>query len=216
MEKYLSFFMIDLSGYTALTEKHGGKTAARVISRFVHLVKSIIASPCEISERTGDELVITSKNPDALVSLVRNIKKKVEEQVNFPSFHGGLHSGEIYIFDNHFFGSSINLTSRLLNHAQRGQVLASEDFLRSINKKNASYFKKLGKAQFKNILEPVALYTLQSGSDMGVDIDPVCRMQVQNTNNKLSWPGDDGHTHYFCSQECLLSFKQNPRAYLGQ
>lgn len=214
MQKKLAFLLVDLSGYTALTEKHGGKIAADIVSKFVTLIQSIIKAPCEISERIGDELIITSKDPNALVDLARKIIEEVKAQVNFPSFHGGLHYGEIYIAENNFFGSTINLASRILSHAKTGTILASEDFNHCVSPDNTQYFEKVGETKFKNIVKPVALYQLNDTSLTNIIIDPVCRMQVKETNDGLSFLAENDQIYHFCSEECLKSFEQDPNVYL--
>ena len=87
IEQKISFLLIDLSGYTALAEAHGGKVASEIVADFVDIVQSHVVAPCEVSERTGDELVITCEDPNLLVDVALKVLKEFKAQSNFPSFH---------------------------------------------------------------------------------------------------------------------------------
>jgi adenylate cyclase len=44
------FLIADLSGYTALTEAHGGVEAAKVVVRYVELARSALAADARLVE----------------------------------------------------------------------------------------------------------------------------------------------------------------------
>ena len=48
---------------------------------------------------------------------------------------------------------------------------------------------------------------------MAIEIDPVCRMQVDTTTSTLSVE-HDGTTYWFCGKGCMLDFQDDPAAYL--
>jgi YHS domain-containing protein len=50
---------------------------------------------------------------------------------------------------------------------------------------------------------------------MPVSIDPVCGMNVEETNNALRTTFQ-GRTFFFCSEECKRTFEANPDHYLSQ
>ncbi|MBO3801813.1 MAG: YHS domain-containing protein [Thermoproteota archaeon] len=44
--------------------------------------------------------------------------------------------------------------------------------------------------------------------------DPVCKMEVEP--NKTQWKTTyEGVTYYFCSEDCLKTFQNNPQKYVG-
>lgn len=47
-----------------------------------------------------------------------------------------------------------------------------------------------------------------------MEIDPVCGMEVgpQSAAGSLEY---EGVTYYFCSQECLEDFREDPASYIG-
>ena len=60
MNKDLAFLLVDLSGYTALTETHGGRTAAEITNQLMSIVGKSLVTPSKLAERIGDEAVIVS------------------------------------------------------------------------------------------------------------------------------------------------------------
>jgi len=44
--------------------------------------------------------------------------------------------------------------------------------------------------------------------------DPVCGMKVDRRTAKYKTEFE-GETYYFCSRECMSTFKENPRMYVG-
>jgi Cu+-exporting ATPase len=42
--------------------------------------------------------------------------------------------------------------------------------------------------------------------------DPVCGMEVDSSTAEFT-SEHDGQTYYFCSQECMEEFEQNPERY---
>lgn len=212
MLEKLAILIIDLSGYTALTELHGGKKASAIVRQFEEIVRKNVIDQCDIFERKGDELLITSLKSSSLVDLVMNLAEEINETTYFPSFHAGMHYGEIYRDNNQLFGTTINLTSRIQGHSKSGEVLISDAFFESLGNDRKALFKESERVRFKNISNHVKLYKLvhlQSYNE--TPIDPVCRMQVVDSYFVHRY--ENQITYHFCSKECLTVFKNDPVIY---
>src|SRR5205085_10980739 len=125
----------------------------------------------------------------------------VSKEYNFLQIHGGLHYGKILKRNNSFFGSAINLTSRIASQAKPGFFLCSEDFVNTLTDKNAYSFKSMGKYNFKNVSEKKEVFEIISDNPDNVYIDPICRMLLNAEEKPVSHP-----THsniFFCSVNCL-------------
>ena len=119
MEKNMAILMADLSGYTALTETHGAVAAADIIERYVAIAEKCLVGDSRIHERTGDELMIVSSSPDYLLATALIIEKNTTNEENFLLVHGGLHYGKVLERGNSYFGTAINITSRIASRASR-------------------------------------------------------------------------------------------------
>ena len=204
MEENIAILMADLSGYTALTETHGAASAADLIDKYLEIVQSCLAGDCQLKERTGDEVMIVSTSPDDLLSTALMILKKTANEENFLQVHGGLHYGTVLKRNHGYFGSAINLTSRIAAKANPSTFWCSADFLEALDDKSAFMFKSKGKYRFKNISEEKEMTELVNPKATAFLVDPVCRMLILDKTAAYQHPEDPDLL--FCSEECLHTF----------
>jgi len=210
-----SFLIADLAGYTSLTETHGDLLAANLVYRYKEIVGEILREDTIIVDSVGDAVLITSTNPGNLLELAIDLLQKTEDEPNFPSLHIGLNFGKIIEREGHYFGNTLNLTSRISSHSRGGQILCSEGFLNAVENKVNYSFIKLGNIRFKNVSKPIAVLEINLNSDRKrLSIDPVCKMQVDVENPPEKIPFKD-NIYYFCSYECTKSFIEAPEEFLG-
>ncbi|MBU2906530.1 adenylate/guanylate cyclase domain-containing protein [Arenibacter algicola] len=207
MEEDICILISDLSGYTALTETHGAVSAADLIDKYIAIVEDCIVGDSHLKERIGDELMIVSTTSDALLATATNILNTTSQEHNFLQVHGGLHYGKLLKRRDSYFGSAINLTSRIAAKASPGTFWCSEEFVQSLSDKSVSNLKSMGKHSFKNITGFVELYELRSENINSVFIDSVCRMLILDTNQAIKHPSRDDI--FFCSSNCLDIYLRN-------
>jgi class 3 adenylate cyclase len=207
MEENICILISDLSGYTALTETHGAVSAADLIDRYIAIVEDCLVGDSHLKERIGDELMIVSRNPDFLLATAINIINYTSKEHNFLQVHGGLHCGKALIRRDSYFGSAINLTSRIAAKASAGTFWCSEEFVDSLSAKSDNRLKSMGKHSFKNITGFVELYEIRNENIKSVFIDSVCRMLILDTNKAIKHPSLEGV--FFCSQTCLDIYSRN-------
>src|SRR4029079_19403936 len=188
MEENIAILMADLSGYTALTETHGAVSAADLIDRYVEIVEGCLVGDCRLKERTGDEVMIVSESPDSLLASAYQIMNATSREDNFLQVHGGLHYGNVLKRRDSYFGSSINLTSRIAAKADPGTFWCSEEFINSLSDKSLVKLSAKGKHSFKNISGLQEMYELSHDSKSSFVIDPVCRMMILDTTNAIKHP----------------------------
>jgi adenylate cyclase len=201
MEKNIAILMADLSGYTALTETHGSVAAADIIDKYLGIVENCLVGDCRVHERTGDELMIVSTSPDFLLATALTIGKNTSNEENFLLVHGGLHYGKVLMRGNSYFGTAINLTSRIAAKANAGTYWCSEEFANALSDKSMCTLTKKGNQLFKNINKEREVFELCIEDRRTFHIDPVCRMMILDPKNAIPHPTDDNQ--YFCSSDCL-------------
>jgi class 3 adenylate cyclase len=212
-ELYASFLIADLAGYTSLTETHGDHTAADLLSRYATIVRESLREDTVLVDRIGDEVLMTSTNTQNLLDTGLDLLGKLEREPGFPSIHMGLHAGNVIRRDRRYFGTTLNLTSRICSHSRGGQLLCSHEVVKSVHTTGKYDFLSLGDIRFKNISRTVAVYEVLVKSRRGdLSMDRVCRMQVDNGNPPAKLPYN-GRTYYFCSYRCSKKFIENPERY---
>lgn len=199
--------MADLSGYTALTETHGAMAAADLIDKYVRIVESCLIGDSHLHERTGDEIMVVSSSPDFLLATAVMIGKQTSSENNFLQVHGGLHYGKVLQRGNSYFGSTINLTSRIASKANAGSVWCSDEFVNALSDKSEFRLTSKGNQVFKNVNIEKEVYELCFEDRKSYYIDPVCRMLILDTENAISHPTEDGK--YFCCSDCLAIYNSD-------
>ena len=208
MEKYIGILMADLSGYTALTEVHGGEAAVKIIDRYVQIAKQSLRGKSKLIERAGDQLVIISDVADDLAKTAISLEQNTQSEPFFLSIHAGLHFGPVIEHNGHFFGSTINLAARIASKAKRNKVLCSQDFVNAMINPEAFKIVPQGKIKFKNITESKEVFELlplATAENTRYHIDPVCHMHLNE--NELTISLLEGEEEYFfCSEDCKKIF----------
>lgn len=215
MEKDMAILMADLAGYTALTDVHGGASAARVVSRYVELVNHSLYGNSRLVQRVGDQVVVVADDAGELARTAQCLISAALQERHFLSIHAGLHYGPVHEEEGSLFGTTINVASRVMNIAQSGQVLCSSSFVGAVSEQHGCKFAGVGKFKFKNVFKEVEVFELICRDDpaSGIHVDPVCHMLVDPAK-EVHIHQVDGNVWYFCSSQCLELFKADPEGFV--
>jgi class 3 adenylate cyclase len=215
-EFYTNLMIADLSGYTALTEAHGSFSAAAIVTRFLELVRESAKSDVQLIETVGDEVLIISSNSKSILNTAVKLRNFVESEPHFPSVHIGLNAGKVVENNGRYFGTPLNLTSRIASFSSGGQILCTPEIIKGTEKFEDIRFRSLGEKQFKNISFPVEIYEVISTKAVKDSkiLDPVCKMQIaKNTSTaRLTYRNKK---YYFCSFECAKIFIEDPDNFIN-
>ena len=205
----------DLSGYTALTEAHGNVSAAKVVNRYTEIAKESLNEGTRLIERVGDEILVAGTDAAGIIKTALKLVRKIETEPLFPTIHAGIHAGSVLEQHGHYFGSALNIASRVASHARGCQILCTKAVVERVGDMDDTDFRAMGKVNFKNIFEPVMLFEIITDcrkNEMNV-IDPVCRMLVkpESAPAHLTF---NGKNYYFCSFECAKKFTNRPEQFV--
>lgn len=209
-----TFVFADLAGFTALTEAHGDSSANTIAADFVAGVRRILANyDAEEVKTIGDEVMIRVVDPETAV----RIGLQIVDQLAFhrsPPVRVGVHSGPAIHRDGDWFGSTVNVASRVTHAAKPGEVLLTDATRSELG--DGFELEARGARYLKHVPELVPVYGVAgSGSTSDrLEIDPVCRMAVSIARAD-STKKRRGLTYYFCSAECRHQFDQDPRRYVA-
>jgi adenylate cyclase len=212
LEKELAILMADLTGYTAMTDIHGGASAAKIVNKYMQLVEQSLSGTARVVQRIGDQVVMISEIPlDLLITAQKLIA--IAHEHHFLSIHMGIHHGPILIDNGNLFGSPINVASRIMNLANRGQILCSSAFVSALPSETDCKLVSIGMHKFKNVLSHIEIFELATTQSNPFHIDPVCHMLVD--------PAEEDHvvtyqneTFHFCSNHCMTLFIAYPESFL--
>ena len=212
MEKNLAILMADLTGYTAMTDAHGGASAARIVNKYMQLVDNALQGSSRVVQRIGDQVVLIADNADDMVITAQKLYSLTGEEHHFLSIHAGLHYGPIFIENENLFGSTINVAARIMNLACRGQVLCSSQFQAMLT--DPTKFKSVGSYSLKNLMMEFELHELlQDQQSNSFNIDPVCHMHIDVSKSEFTFILN-GMTYHFCGPNCRSLFKDSPASFI--
>lgn len=207
MEQNIAILIADLSGYTALTETHGAATAADLVDKYLEIVYESIVGDSKLHQRVGDEVMIVSVSPDHLISTAIMLIQNCSKEHLFLQVHGGLHYGRILKRNDHYFGSPLNLTSRIAAKANNGTFWCSAEFVNALSDRSSFKFCSKGKHTFKNVSEENEVFELVIEHSNFFHVDPVCRMLIHKKETAIPHPHEQNI--FFCSENCLDIYMRN-------
>ncbi|MBF8269000.1 MAG: Guanylate cyclase protein [Gammaproteobacteria bacterium] len=212
----LALLFTDLSGYTALTEIHGALTASDIVLQFCRLAQACLEPGVRFINSIGDDVFCAGDDALAVVGSALKLRDAAENEPYFPRIRMGIHRGPIIEREGRLFGAPINLTSRLADNAQGGQILCSAPIAEAVRVLAEIEVRPAGERHFKNVARPVSVFELVRSVAARVPgaVDPVCRMQVE-IGRAVAVIEYAGAAYFFCSPECARAFRESPDIYLA-
>jgi adenylate cyclase len=205
-ERDVTFLIADLAGFTAVTEIHGSRHAAWVVTRYVAIVRATLHPAARLAERVGDAVLIVAPEAASAVRTAVDLRAATERESLFPLLRLGIHGGPVVELNGSYFGTPLNLTARLAAYAAPGQILCTETVASAASGLEGVEFRDLGLVTLKNIVAPVSIFEVATSRQLGSDlIDPVCQMRVDPLT-AASQLAHCGRTYLFCSPECARAF----------
>ena len=137
--------------------------------------------------------------------LIQNCSK----EHHFLQLHGGLHYGKVLKRNDHYFGSPVNVTSRIASKANKGTFWCSSEFINQVSNTVPFTFLPKGKYTFKYVSEDIDVFELMLENINPVYIDPVCRMLIHKMEKATPHPYEQNV--FFCSYGCLGIYLKTPK-----
>jgi adenylate cyclase len=144
----------DLAGYTRLTEEAGEVEALDVVERFVESVELTLPEDARVIKTIGDEVMVVGADPSGLA----------EWAVGFQVLNGGrrplprigIHAGEALYREGDYYGSAVNLASRVGARAAGGEVLVTDAVVDASGPHLV--FEPIGEVKLKGFSEATQLF----------------------------------------------------------
>ncbi|MEO8304112.1 MAG: adenylate/guanylate cyclase domain-containing protein [Betaproteobacteria bacterium] len=211
-----TFCFIDIAGYTALTETHGGSAAADLVDEFRELLRSHVEPYGKLQELIGDCAFVVFPGPAIAIEALGRLYESIADRKNFPVVRAGLHHGSVVVRGDRYFGTTVNLAARVAAQATGGHIVCTMNVAEALGQAQVPgmAITHRGLVLLRNLPQPVDLYdVVLVGSAREYAIDPVCKMQVDTTHAA----GDlhyERKTYWFCSLLCAEHFARQPTLYV--
>jgi adenylate cyclase len=110
-------------GYTPLTERLDTRELGEVTRRFVELTGEVAAPPVRLVKTIGDEAMLVSDEPAALVEAGLRLVAAAEGDTVLPPLRAGAAVGEALRRAGDYYGRPVNLAARITDVAPDGALL---------------------------------------------------------------------------------------------
>ena len=156
----------DMASSTGLTQQLGDAAAQEVRRAHNDIVRGALSANngSEI-KHTGDGIMASfttaSSGLDCAIAIQRGVATHKQEHPDSPlGVYIGLNAGEPIAEDDDLFGTSVNLAARICDHAEPGQILAS-NVVRELAAGKDFLFADLGETELRGFEDPVKLWELR-------------------------------------------------------
>ena len=156
----------DMEGSTALAQRLGDAAAQEVRRAHNDIVRSALSANggSEI-KHTGDGIMASFSTAsgalECAIAIQRGVADHREANPDSPlGVYVGLNAGEPIAEERDLFGTSVDLAARLVDHAQPGQIIAS-DVVRQLAAGKDFLFSDLGETALRGFEDPVKLWEVR-------------------------------------------------------
>jgi adenylate cyclase len=148
----------DVVGYTGMMQRDEKDTIIKLEHHRLLIEEEVINYEGKILQYYGDgSLIIFNSALNAVLCGIRI--QEIFQKTNIP-LRIGIHLGEVIIKGGIVFGDGLNIAARLESIGVRGSVLISGAIFDQIHNQPEIKFKYLGKFRLKNVISPLAVYSI--------------------------------------------------------
>ncbi|MDP9182495.1 MAG: adenylate/guanylate cyclase domain-containing protein [Actinomycetota bacterium] len=124
----------DLSGFTHLSHHLGLAELAQVLTVFEEqATETVQAHGGRIVKFLGDAVMWVSAEPDSLARVAHNLVNHPRAAMEGIDVRAGIAYGMVLAQDGDYFGTPVNLASRLASKAEPGEVLCAEELVKVLD-----------------------------------------------------------------------------------
>ncbi len=161
----LTILFTDMESSTALAQNLGDAAAQEVRRAHNDIVRSALsANDGSEIKHTGDGIMASfttaSSALDCAIAVQRGVAAHKDQHPDSPlGVYIGLNAGEPISEEEDLFGTSVDLAARICDHAQPGQILAS-NVVRELVAGKGFLFSDIGETELRGFEDPVKLWEL--------------------------------------------------------
>jgi len=209
-----SFAFVDVSGFTALTEREGDEHAVEVLTAFRALLRDICSRRgVRIAKWLGDGVMLVCVDTRPLLATIIELHH-VAGDASGPdltlSIRSGIASGDVILMEgDDYIGHCVNVAARLCDLAHGGEALAAPSVMEDMPKWGTALEHR--DIALRGVEKPVL--TARIGmADLGpVPVfDPICGLPLSEATAEATSDHARGDATLFCSHGCLDTWRRRP------
>ncbi|AKS33061.1 adenylate/guanylate cyclase domain-containing protein [Mycolicibacterium goodii] len=148
----------DIVGFTRLGEVVPPEQLEQLANSLAEATREVLRPPVRLIKTIGDAVMLVSPEPAALLDAVLTLAAATGSDPDFPGLRVGLASGMAVSRAGDWFGSPVNLASRVTGVARPGAVLVAESTRQAIADDDRFRWSFAGARHLKGIRGDVKLF----------------------------------------------------------
>jgi adenylate cyclase len=153
----------DLVGFTRLGEAVSPEELGHLASRLGHLARDVTSPPVRFIKTIGDAVMFVCPEPQPMLDVVLKLVEAVDTDNDFPRLRAGVASGMAVSRAGDWFGSPVNVASRITDVARPGTVLVADTVWEALGVAAMFQGSFAGARRLKGIKNEVRLFRIRRG-----------------------------------------------------
>ncbi|OMB90189.1 cyclase [Mycobacterium colombiense] len=153
----------DLVGFTKIGEAVSPEELGHLANRLAILARDMTVPPVRFIKTIGDAVMFVCPDPLPLLDVIVKLVEAVDTDNDFPRLRAGLASGMAVSRAGDWFGSPVNVASRVTNVARPGTVLVADSVWDVIGDRGGFSGSFAGARRLKGIKSEVKLFRVRRG-----------------------------------------------------
>ncbi len=153
-----SVVFVDVSSYTRRSQDEGDDAAAHqalLLADFVHGLAAPLGG--RLVRSLGDGALAHFPDPASAVRFALDAVSLAPAN-GIWNLHAGVNSGPMLRRDGDYYGTAVNIASRVADHARQDQVVVTRAVVEALQEEDGTMFTPIGSVALKNVAEPIELF----------------------------------------------------------
>ena len=164
--RHIAVAFADLVGFTRLGEEVPPEELGQLANRLAELARGVTVPPVRFIKTIGDAVMFVCTDPAPLLDAVLKLVEITDGDNDFPRLRAGIASGSAVSRAGDWFGSPVNLASRVTAVARPGTVLAAESARDELGDDAGFSWSFAGTRHLKGIKGEVRLFRARRGDSI--------------------------------------------------
>ena len=161
--RHITVAFADIVGFTKLGEVVSAEELGQLANRLGDLARDLTAPPVRFIKTIGDAVMLVCTDEAPLLDTMLKLVEVVDTDNDFPRLRAGVASGMAVSRAGDWFGSPVNMASRVTGVARPGTVLVSEAVWDVVSETGGYHSSFAGARRLKGIKGDVKLHRVRRG-----------------------------------------------------
>ncbi|ORW42162.1 cyclase [Mycobacterium paraense] len=161
--RHITVAFADLVGFTRIGEAVSAEELGHLANRLAHLARDMTVPPVRFIKTIGDAVMFVCPEAQPMLDVVLKLVEAVDTDNDFPRLRAGVAAGMAVSRAGDWFGSPVNVASRVTAVARPGTVLAADSVLDALDGTADFEGSFAGARRLKGIKSEVKLFRIRRG-----------------------------------------------------